>query len=106
MDTMGTLTRRMMARSRISSWGGGGGGGTRETGTGRAQCSEGHIAHSPVTTQVSTPSPGSGLLAARPGSRGLQSDTPGYRHPKTSPTRHIYPGHSHQSWPRMYTTQR
>lgn len=80
MDMMGTPTRRMTARSRISSRGGGRGeGDTGETGTEREPCSEGHTAQSSVTTQASTPSPGSSLLALHPGPRGPQRDTPGYR---------------------------
>lgn len=76
MDKMGTPTRRTTGRSRISSWGGGRG---RETGTEREQCSQGHTAQNSVTTQASTPSPGSSLLALHPGPRGPQRDTPGYR---------------------------
>lgn len=76
---MGTPTRRMTARSRISSWGGG-----RGRGEGR-QAQRGlsvpratqHTARS-LPKLPHPPSPRSSLLAVHCGPRGPRRDTPGY----------------------------
>lgn len=80
MDMMGTPTRRMTARSRISSWGGGRGEGGHRGDRHR----EGAVFRGPHSTELGHypsfhPSPGSSLLALHPGPRGPQRDTPGYR---------------------------
>lgn len=94
---MGTPTRRTTERSRISTWGGGEGGhqGDRHR--------ESAVYRRPHSTQLGHPS--SHLQSwfrlytlGLGGARGTPQ-APGF-----SPPPSHCPGHSHQSWPRMYTT--
>lgn len=104
MDMMGTPTRRMTARSRISSRGGGRGTQGRQAQRGsRVPRATQHRARSlpklppPVLVPACLPCTlGLGDL------RGTPQVTEGSKKP---PTCDIYLGHRHQSWPRMYTMQ-
>lgn len=107
MDMMGTPTRRMTARSRISSWGGGRG----EGGTQGSQAQRGSSV--PRATQHRTrslpklppPVPVPAFLPCTLDLGDLRGTPQVTESGKKSPTCDIYPGHRNQSWPRMYTMQ-